>query len=519
MAMVTVHTRSLIPVSTHSSLFSFPARARTRARAWLRIGKTGFLSDSCSMESDGSWHSLVLDPQLLILSLLKQWKDRDSMQAMMQTSRDLRLLASSLISSIEIHDAFALAQYPRHAAAITSMRLCISPSPEEGPMEPCCMVTWLQSTSAISNRLAAVTSVWVELPQPCEEETMEPAVMDNLLASIARACPSLRCLRMDGIYRVDEDDEDLVRAMFTAIGEYLPGIVELQLELGAESDDFNFNIAGIDWADCLPRGLQKFSSNVHLHHTLLQQLVLMPALAEVVVWSLGDEDDNTEVQSGGCAWRVLRIGGHDVGFPSYKSLGRFSAAMPLLHLYSDDPVYWTLDATSHTEGNAVAKAVAWLSEISNCPKAISISWGYGRTPDAASTAGIISALTPLSGLVSLELSHWPVTERALDELAEALPNVCKLALKSCSISSGAWDRMLSLTSVTDLTITWKSFMGDTVPLAQIIAFTSAISRPMALHFNGGSVSKADRAGWEASKEYLGEQRRDLGLPQLTVHIG
>ena len=167
----------------------------------------------------------------------------------------------------------------------------------------------------------------------------------------------------------------------------------------------------------------------------------------------------------------------------------------------------------------MAKAAAWLSHIRNSPEELSIGWVI-HIPDAATTtAGIISALAPLSGLVSLELSHWPVTERALDELAEALPNVCKLALKSCSISSGAWDRMLSLTSVTDLTITWKSFMGDTVPLAQIIAFTSAISRPMALHFNGGSVSKADRAGWEASKETLGEQRRDLGLPQLTVHIG
>ena len=419
---------------------------------------------------------------------------------------------SSLISSIEIRDAFALAHYPKHAAAITSMRLWMCPFHGKAHMEPPCMVTWLQSTSAISKRLAAVTSVRVELPESVadgEVQPMEPAIMDSLVASIGQACPSLR---MDGI---DRDNEELVRAMFTAIGQHLPGIVELQLGLDTRTVSYNWDIDGIDWAACLPRGLQKFSSEVFLHHELLQQLVLMPSLTEVAVGGLSDDNDTTEVQSGGCAWRVLQIGGFEAGYPSCDALGRFTAAMPLLHLYCDDPFYWELNASSQVEAPAVAKAATWLSQISNCPKELAIGWGDESIPDTASTAGVISALAPLSGLVSLALSFWPVTERTLDELALALPNVSKLTVESsCSISSGAWLRMSSLTSVTDLTINRRSGVGNTIPLAQIIAFVSAVSHPMTLTFYPSSGAGADQAGWEAFKETLEEQRRSTGLPVI-----
>ena len=216
--------------------------------------------------------------------MLNQEKDRYSLQAVMQTSRELQMVASSFISSIEIHDAFALAHYPKHAAAIISVRLWMRPShPVETHMEPPCMVTcWLRSTSAVSNRLAAVACVRVVLPQPSMEDTMEPAVMDSLLASIGQACPNLRCLCMDGI---DRRDEELVCSMFTAIGQRLPGIIELQLDLdeGEYWDTYNWPNTGIDWAACLPRGLQKFTSNAHLHHELLQHLVQMPSLTEVAV--------------------------------------------------------------------------------------------------------------------------------------------------------------------------------------------------------------------------------------------
>ena len=444
------------------------------------------------------------------------------MQAVMQTSRDLRLLASSLVSSIEIRDAFALNHYPKHAAAITSMHLRMGPSPGQAPMEPCCMVTWLQSTSTACNRLAAITNIRVELPQSSEEhgepaEPMDPAVMDSLMASIGRACPNLRRLRIDCI---DRDQEDLIRAMFNAIGRHLPRIFEMQLELQLYEDG-DFNIAGIDWAACLPRGLQKFRGSVRLHHELLQQLVQMPSLAEVVVWSLGDEA--TEVKSDGCMWRILRI----EDFQTWRSFSRFAAAMPLLQLYINNAVGWELDATRQAEGLAVAKAAAWLSQISNCPKELFIGWEINKIPDATSTVGCISALAPLSSLVSLELLDWPVTERTLDELALALPNVSKLTLDSCFVSSGAWLRMLSLTSVTDLTIIQHTRnapaldgrgVSKTISLAQIIAFASAVLHPMTLNFNRGFVSDADWEDWEIFKETVNEQRQVGGLPQVTVRI-
>ena len=471
---------------------------------------------------DDGWESLGHDLQLLILSVLKQRRDKVSLQAMMQTSRDLRLLASSLISAIEIRGPSALARYPRHAAPFTSMRLRMNPDPEEAHMETPFMVFWLETTSAAFSRLASVTSIRMELPgmlQPDEEDeavTMDPATTDNLLASIARACPSLRCLRIDGIVRRHE--EPIVVAMCIAIGQHLPGIIELQLELASYNNpyggDFDFDIAGIDWAACLPRGLQKFTSKVNLHHELLQQLVLMPALTEVAVWSLSiGRQEEQEVQSEACAWRILSLGS---GFPTCREMGRFTAAMPLLHLYHgrcrglDDAVQWRFMAA---EGLVSARAAAWLSKIRNCPKELYIN-GTWLPPDAATAAVIISSLTPLAGqLVSLELGHWQVSEQTLDEIADALPNVHELKLWSCPISDSAWARMASLTSVTGLTARRPAADGVTIPLAHIIA--SAASRPMALTFRGGSVSVEDQAGWEAFEE---EQRRNNGPPLVTVRI-
>ena len=475
------------------------------------------------IHDDGSgWHSLGHDLHLSILSVLKQRKDKDSLQAVMQSSRDLRLLASSLISAIEIRDASALAHYPRHAAAIKSIQLNMRPSHGEAHMEPCCMVSWLQATSAAGNRLAAVTIVHIELPgvpQPDEEGdvfTMDPATMDSLLASIGRACPDLRSLRMDNI---DRTDEDLVRAILTAIGQHLPRIIELQLELYYEAetdededDHDDFAIAGIDWAACLPRGLQKFTSMVDLHHELLQQLVLMPALKEVSVWCLSTgREELLEVQSDACAWRILRL---QEGFPSCLDLGRFSSAMPLLHLICQP----TLFLGAAEKGPAVvARAAAWLSQIRNSPEELDLVFGLATT---VSTAGLISSLAPLSSMVSLQLRDWPVTEGTLDELAFAFPNVCKLTLRSGSISRGAWARMPSLTSVTKLTIYTISRVlsrteGTVISLAQIIAFTSAVSHPMTLTLKGGCVSPDDQASWKA---FEAEQRRNNGLQHITVRI-
>ena len=470
---------------------------------------SNYASSSYSMDlndSGSGWDNLGHDPQLSILSVLKQRKDKDSMQAMMQTSRDLRLLASSLISTIEIRDASALDHYPRHAA-ITTMLLRMRPSRAwKAHMEPSDMVSWLQATSAAGIRLAAVTSVEVELPG-MPQEAMDPATMDSLLEFIAGSCPNLRCLSMANIVR---EEEDLIRAMFTAIGRHLPGITELQLAVSEWDDHFgcDFAIAGIDWATCLPRGLQKFTGGVKLHHELLQQLVLMPSLMEVDVLSLSTgEEEKLAVHSDACAWRILRT-----HFRSCQDLGRFTSAMPLLHLYCDDPPVWGL-AADVGEHAVVAKAAAWLSQIGSCPEELSLWVDSDRT---ASSAGFISALAPLSGrLVSLGLGNWPVIERTLDELADALPNIRKLNLWCCSISDSAWSRMLSMTSVTDLTIKGRADSGGTIPLAQIIAFASAASRPLTLTLKGGALSSEDQAGWEA---FEAEQRRNGGLRHMTVHI-
>lgn len=46
-------------------------------------------------------------------------KDRDSLLAMMQTSRELRLLVSSFIGAIEVSSAASMQPFPRHATVKT----------------------------------------------------------------------------------------------------------------------------------------------------------------------------------------------------------------------------------------------------------------------------------------------------------------------------------------------------------------------------------------------------------------
>lgn len=338
---------------------------------------------------------------------------------------------------------------------------------------------------------------------------MDPDTMVSLLASIGQACPNLSCLCITDI---DHFGVDSLLAMLTAIGQHFPRIVELQLDMDEAArllDKWDFNMAGVDWAACLPRGLQKFRTSVNLHSDLLQQLVQLPSLAEVVVGRMGE--GAAEVQSGG--WRTLRT----ECFPSYKSLGRFSTAMPLLHLYSDAAAHWDLDATSQTEGPAVAKAAAWLSQISNCPRELFLSCGRGL-PDAATGAGIITALGPLSDLVSLQLDHWSVSERTLDELAGVLPNISK----SCSICIGLWlrrSRLLS-PSLTDQLLLSRDTISSSILLARLIARPRAISGPMTppTFEDGSALSQAERAGWGAFKQALEEHRWNRGQPRITVHI-
>ena len=100
--------------------------------------------------SDSDWHSLGHDLHHSVLSVLKRRKDKVSLQAVMQTSRDLRLLASSIISAIEVRDGSVLAHYPRHAAAINKIQLRMNPSPEKAHMEPPGMVIYLAACNLLS---------------------------------------------------------------------------------------------------------------------------------------------------------------------------------------------------------------------------------------------------------------------------------------------------------------------------------------------------------------------------------
>ena len=520
----------------HSALSGTPAFPFTRIRCFERCPNLDFtaqliqamdgsvveqnlpnaLGNGIVIHDGGSWQSLGPDMHRAILTVLQQRKDKDSMQAIMQTSRGLRLIASSLISRIDVYDARALACFPKFAA-LTSMRLGLMLRTGGAELEPYALVAWLQATSAVSNRLETVTDVLVILMD------MDAVTLGSLIESLARACPNLRSLHIGDI---DRQNENLVVIMLMSIGLHFPRLTELRLELdasGLQDRDYNFNIAGINWAGCLPRGLQKFRSSVHLHHELLQQLAQMPSLTDVTVWSLyslepgQEEEERREVQSHTCAWKKLDILGDR--FPTHAELCSFTAWPQQLRLFFDRnlEIGWTLDAKIPYSRQCLVVETA-ADRLSHCLNPsdyfgwddFSLGWGQA-IPDTASAVGFVSALAPMRGLAipRLTLDHWPVTDRTLDELVMALPFADELTLVDCSISSGAWLRMLSLTPVTHLCL-----VRTPVPLAQVVAFASAVSRPMVLRCLGST----DQPGWDDFQGALMEQRRLTCLPLIEVIV-
>ena len=472
-----------------------------------------------------SWSCLGSDLQLSILSSLKQQGDKDAIQAVLQTSRALRILASSLICKLEVCNLAALSCFPWHAT-VTTIELMMRPLQPSEPnthMDLPDVLAWLAATSAAGRRLRAVTTLSMIMPY---ENRQLGASLAALILAVGQAFPNLRSLSVMGLTR-SLNNEGPTAAFFQAVGQHLPNITTLRVWASCERNQFNLDIPCIDWAACLPAGLCTILLNVGLHPALLQHLAQMPKLTDVESLSLSKDryvDSPSIVQAEGCAWRVLKLS----EFPSYKEVCSFST-WPRFSLQSQHASIrfsWTLRQHSPEQTLALATAAARLATCSE------IAWpdsgftviGFNDplpTEESASIIGVLSALAPLANkLPTLCLSRWAISAALLDELALALPHTHALELMDCFVSGEAWVRLLTLTSVTRLSISTPNYMSPPtmlrVALHEVTAFSASVPRAMTLPLGKSTLEDADVDAWDAFRQSLVTRRMVLGLPLLTI---
>ena len=469
--------------------------------------------------NQASWSCLGSDLQLSILSSLKQQGDKDAIQAVLQTSRALRILASSLICKLEVCDIAALSRFPQHAT-ITTIQLVMRPSESRAHVELPDVPAWLATTSAAGRRLRAITTLSMTMPHARQQPG---ASLSALILAIGQAFPNLRDLSVDGLDRAADEP---ATAFFQALGKHLPNITTLCVLV----NDANFctlDVPGIDWAACLPAGICKIILDVDLHPALLQQLAQMPSLTEVTAWALSMDmagDGPSAVQSEACAWRMLKL----VLFPSFEDVCRFSS-WPRFSLQKDEHDHpnfsWILGPHSPEQTMALATAAARLATCTDIDLAwlacaFTIGWTDFPSEETASAIGVISALAPLADkLLALRLEGWTISAAILDELALALPHTHSLDFTDCIITSSAWVRLLTLTSVTRLSFS-KEFGNQPARLRpklhEATAFAASVPRAMALSLGQGVLEAADVGAWDTFLESLEMRRMVLGLPMLTI---
>ena len=469
--------------------------------------------------SVGLLTSLGEDLKLEVVKALRRTADKASMQAVLQTSRDMRRRASSLINKLVVgwDGANAMTHFPRQAI-ITSLEL---------QLRLIFVVEWLD-TAALTGRLLPVTRAHLAVPH--EEQHYGHEGLDALgaiVAALAQACPNLRSLVVSC---TDLSSGILTKAFFAALRDHLPNLTQLEVvELGGRWPSFSLASEGINWVACLPAGLTKLHLNeVNLHHSLLQHLVRMPHLVDVQAWSLSSEDElHMPVQSDSCAWRKLQLG---CMFPDFRDVCRFStwpSSVQVVEIDRPDrscfedvltSCQWMLDPPSAAQTDAVAAAA---QKLATCNISLSGTFTviWKQMPDiASSTADILSALAPLAGRIpSLGLRNWPITSALLDELVLSLPHTHTLVIEEeCTISSEAWVRLLTLSSVTTLTFLAK------VPLAEAVAL--AVSVPRAIHLSFGCNgypafrTRRERATWDTFVASLAARRTALGLPPVIIVV-
>ena len=295
----------------------------------------------------------------------------------------------------------------------------------------------------------------------------------------------------------------------------MPHLLHLMVDLTGDAA-YHLKITGIDWAACLPSGMQRLQlPGVNLHHKLLQHLVQMPSLVDLQVSSLSlpglprsrRAEEFGIIQSDACAWKTLSLD----GLPSFHVVQRFTL-WPRLRLFVSNKITrWRLGAPSLDQDLAVAGAAVKLSTCNLNTFMISLSFDSVMTLGSPDT--VLRALDLLAASIcGVHLHHCRISARCLDVIAESLPSLKYLILADSAMEEEAWLRLLSLTSVTRITLKEAS----RVSAVHLTAFTSAVQRAVQISITEDCTTGADWMALKAWQSTLKTQREIMGWPAVSL---
>ena len=121
-------------------------------------------------------------------------------------------------------------------------------------------------------------------------------------------------------------------------------------------------------------------------------------------------------------------------------------------------------------------------------------------------AAVIAGISPLGKhLTTLNLLNWCVDPKLLQQLAEAVPLLQRMALVGCSLSSETcWPAFLPLTSLSKV-----EFLGTLVTSDKFADFAASVERNMTIRIDKESMQEAEFIDCERALE--SEKRKALGL--------
>ena len=458
------------------------------------------------------------DIHSIIVSFLWRQNDQASVNAFMQTSRELRLRTSALISKIKLTDMLALRHFPRHAT-LRTLDLAL-------PVEKATM--WLQAIwTVVPERLRPVSKIQVHTDCICNDYDLEamPDHLEALPGVISYACPNTTSLELVSLIGGSADD---TTSFLQALGEHkLPHLVELRvgrLPVG-EIVEVDVKWSPTQMAACFPPGLRKLALPcVDIHHELLQYLVNLPSLVELEAFSLcpdGTQGPFLAVHSEACMWQILRL----QELPHWGLISSFTTwptglRLEVLPPAAEDKPWmykafeWGLDAPSFKLASAVGEAATKLAASIDDPLHLLSHQRHDlvlafdnimgpEASDVAAAVALISALAPLDGILrGIRLGRWRLTAEVLQALTASLPNTVRLGLEDCVMNNGVWQRLTVQPRLERL-----SFLGDTqIALSKALLLAKGVRQRMEISVGLGCMTAVDKAAMPEAVASLAGQR-------------
>lgn len=132
---------------------------------------------------------------------------------------------------------------------------------------------------------------------------------------------------------------------------------------------------------------------------------------------------------------------------------------------------------------------------------------YESTPPAID---MIRGLSPLANhIMKLSLIGWKVTAEVIKAISTALPELHSINLDFCTLDSGAWRELLTMTAFTHLKLD-----GTPCSLLQVTSFAASVRRGMTLAINSRCMIASERTAFKDFIPVLNAQRDHMHLPPI-----